>query len=197
MNTKVCAKCKKEKLTEDFCQSLSKPGVALSLCKGCGEKALERTRAQSAARKKRKALREANKEYFDEKRRKAFGGVLPEERKESASNREKTKAGLPMNRYSKEEREKRQSGLLYSKDRQEKQKAATPSWLTEEHRRAIEDIYKTAKLCQRVTGSEYHVDHIVPVRGKNVCGLHVPWNLQILPSRVNLVKSNSFEGGWS
>jgi len=169
MNTKVCTKCKKEKLIKDFCQSISKPGVPLSLCKGCGGKALERTRAQSAARKKRKALREANKEYFDEKRRKAFGGVLPEEREESSNSRKKSKAALPVNRYSKEEREKRQSGIMYSKDRQEKQKVATPKWLTEEHLRAIEDIYKTAKLCQKVTGSDYHVDHIVPIRGKNVC----------------------------
>jgi hypothetical protein len=67
---------------------------------------------------------------------------------------------------------------------------ATPSWLTEEHHEQIKLIYAHAKECEVLTGDSYHVDHIVPLQGESVSGLHVPWNLQVLPADLNIAKSN-------
>lgn len=66
----------------------------------------------------------------------------------------------------------------------------TPAWLTKEQLKQIEDIYALARDCKVTTGEPYEVDHIVPIRGNNVCGLHVPWNLQVLPRDLNAAKGN-------
>jgi len=77
-----------------------------------------------------------------------------------------------------------------------KRKAAkiqrTPSWLTEIDFERIGNEYKLAALLTKVTGSSWHVDHIVPLQGKIVSGLHVPSNLRVLPAKENISKSNSF-----
>lgn len=68
-------------------------------------------------------------------------------------------------------------------------KQAQPVWAD---RKAIRDIYLLAQIFTETTGVPHHVDHIVPLRGKNICGLHVETNLQILTASDNLAKSNSF-----
>lgn len=64
---------------------------------------------------------------------------------------------------------------------------ATPPWV---NLGAIESVYAEAAKKTRETGIVHHVDHIVPLRGKTVCGLHVPWNLQVLPATENARKAN-------
>lgn len=67
---------------------------------------------------------------------------------------------------------------------------ATPKWLTKEQLAEIEWFYTTAKELQWLSEEPLEVDHIIPLQGKNVCGLHVPWNLQILPKSLNISKFN-------
>ena len=70
---------------------------------------------------------------------------------------------------------------------------ATPSWLTEEDFKKIETEYSLAVWTSLVMASSYHVDHIVPLQGKTVCGLHVPWNLRVIPATVNISKGNRID----
>lgn len=64
-----------------------------------------------------------------------------------------------------------------------------PPWLTDEHWKQISAFYVEARRLTEETGIVHHVDHIHPLRGKTVSGLHVPWNLQILTAADNMKKS--------
>jgi hypothetical protein len=69
---------------------------------------------------------------------------------------------------------------------------AIPSWLSDEQQQQINNIYKECKEITMQTGVQHHVDHIIPIHGKTVSGLHVPENLQILTASENCSKKNSF-----
>lgn len=58
----------------------------------------------------------------------------------------------------------------------------------------IKCVYKKCQDKIEYTNKIHHVDHIIPLTHKNVCGLHVPWNLQILPAAENCSKNNKFDG---
>jgi len=67
---------------------------------------------------------------------------------------------------------------------------ATPKWLTTEQKLEIRLQYRLAIELSRTTKQRYAVDHIIPIQGEEVCGLHVPWNLRVITQEENLKKSN-------
>jgi hypothetical protein len=68
-----------------------------------------------------------------------------------------------------------------------------PNWLTDDDHWLIKEIYDLAVLRSTMTGIKWHVDHIVPLQGRTVSGLHVPWNLQVIPAVENISKGNRFD----
>lgn len=72
--------------------------------------------------------------------------------------------------------------------------AATPAWLTSTHQAEIAKAYAMREKISAITGIEHHVDHVIPLNGVRVCGLHVPWNLQVIPAKDNMKKSNKVTG---
>lgn len=68
-------------------------------------------------------------------------------------------------------------------------KQATPAWA---NKWFMAQAHELAKLRTKITGFKWHVDHIVPLKGKTVCGLHVESNLQVIPASLNLKKGHRY-----
>lgn len=164
---KTCTKCKEVKpLTEFY-----KKGKE-SQCKTC--------------------MKKRQHEYAYPNKDAGHGNKSSERRKAAQAryrekNREKIRA--LQRRYVKENLPK---VLARTRKYQLAKKKATPEWLTKEQLRQIEAFYVEAEMMRKTTGLKYEVDHIVPISGKEVKGLHVPWNLQIINRTDNRKKFNKY-----
>ena len=76
--------------------------------------------------------------------------------------------------------------------RQTAKQNALPAWLSKGQLSEMEELDTTAALLTRHSDEPYQVDHIIPLLGKGVCGLHVPWNLQIMTGCANRKKRNYY-----
>lgn len=83
--------------------------------------------------------------------------------------------------------EKQFRNRLRSNVRNAQIKMATPAWA---NKREIARVFRDAKQQTEFTGIAHQVDHIIPVRSKVVCGLHIPANLRVVPAKINARKSN-------
>lgn len=69
----------------------------------------------------------------------------------------------------------------------------TPAWLTASDLLHIKCKYQLAAMLNRSTNEQWHVDHIIPLHGQIVSGLHVPSNLQIITAKENQLKNSKYE----
>lgn len=118
-------------------------------------------------------------------------------RKSAEAHREKNRQRLA--KYREENREKDLASkraynernphkvLANCRKRQASKALATPSWA---NLFFIEEAYHLAKVRSKVVGTKWEVDHIVPLRSKLVCGLHVEHNLAVVPRKLNQAKGN-------
>ena len=104
-----------------------------------------------------------------------------------------------MRSYQKEYRQTDTSKITraaYQRKRYANKTGACPKWLSCFDNEYIKHIYKQCRMITKLTDIQHHVDHIVPLRGKTVSGLHVPWNLQIITAESNIKKGNKWETEW-
>jgi hypothetical protein len=184
---KQCSKCKEVKVTSDFVKNKSSKDGLTSACKPCrnASQRLNWSRDPERHRNYGKKYVETNRERVYKRRsahQKSHREVWNQRAKQwRDANPDRVKCYL--NRYKPKMKETKAL-------RRAAEINATPAWLTKEQRHEIKTMYKTATHMSEFHEVEFHVDHIEPLRGKASCGLHVPWNLQILTKVENLRKSN-------
>lgn len=146
--------------------------------------ATRKWRAKNPERKRQiqRDWRAANAERLKERRRQNYAANAEHNREKQRQWRVRNKDRLNEWRA---EWARRNAGTVNAKNarRHAAKLQATPAWA---NRVEIRAIYEAAALL----GPAFHVDHIVPLRSKRVCGLHCEANLRIIPAALNASKHN-------
>jgi hypothetical protein len=109
-------------------------------------------------------------------------------------NNGKEKQKTESRRKTKREWRKKNKGRVnsWTARRYAAKKQRTPTWLTQDDFWLMEEAYTLAVLREKTTKIKWSVDHIVPMQGDTVSGLHVPNNLRVIPLLANSEKSNKW-----
>jgi hypothetical protein len=201
MLLKMCNKCQCEKPISEFGKDRARYDGLTYRCLEC-RKAANKTQSDVIRAQKRNHY-ERNKELLLSRKRESYLG-----------NAEKKRMYQRAYAAARPEETKLKSKLFYAKNpdyykqfrqkypdrinaKEVKRKTAkmnrTPPWLTEDDFWLIEQAYNLAAKRTQMFGFSWHVDHIIPLQGKIVSGLHVPCNLQVIPGSINTSKQNKFE----
>jgi 5-methylcytosine-specific restriction endonuclease McrA len=134
--------------------------------------------AKRAEKPKSEASKAAGKRYYEKNREAVIARAAARPAHEVRQYKNQHKANNP--EYYK----------ALTSVRKRRHRNATPKWVTPEQKLAIRQLYLEAMKLTKLTGERYVVDHIVPLINPDVCGLHLPWNLQVMTQEENLKKSN-------
>lgn len=190
---KKCKKCSKNKSLEEFSINSKQKDGRATYCKLCFNEYYKSYRKINLNKKKL-----SEKLYYDKNRE----DILVKKRVYRKDNNEKIKIKKKVfynsnkssiNARTKDWREKNPGQVKANNiKRLVREIKATPKWLTKEQMEEINAFYFLSKELAWLNqdGKPHHVDHIIPLQGKNVCGLHVPWNLQLLSAKDNMIKGN-------
>ena len=161
---KYCSICKSEKLLSEFHKDSSTSSGYKTACKPCNNAKRKMRYHQNPYDKEYKALpenREWHKKYSKEYRQKNYEKVRKVISVWSLKNKDKNLAKTLRYKY--------------------KKMNATAGWDAELTEFVTQEAIHLAKLREEITGFKWDVDHIYPLQGKEVCGLHVWNNLQVIP----------------
>lgn len=180
MREKLCRKCGETKPVSEFPKDRNRSDGLHSNCKACRVAQSvdwERRNAERRAAYKRK-LRAESPSYAETGRAysQSYRATYPERARASV------KAYALRNPH---------SVVQSSANRRARAKVATPKWGLDEFDRFVkEEAARLAKRRNQATGIDWHVDHIEPLQGKLVSGLHIWNNLQVIPASINFSKGN-------
>lgn len=179
LTSKTCRKCKVERPLFDFCKDAKRKDGLQPYCKLCQNAYRQANKARI------EAYREQNRDYYREKNA-AWRAANADKVKERNASQYRESREQNIRRVREWQQANPDKHCEIQVRRYASIKSSQPAWTD---RDAIARVYKTAAE-MRKSGFDVHVDHIIPLRSKLVCGLHVPANLQIIDRKVNLVKNN-------
>lgn len=181
---KICKKCTKEKEIDDFYRKHDTPDGRARVCKLCDN---ERNKVRQKSEKYKTNRLTYYRKYVESNKEKLklyFHQYFKDHREEYRARERKWRKNNP-------ERSKELGRKNFQKpSRKKKHKANQAMRRAIKLKAIIPGFDEEVKLIYQNCPIGYEVDHIVPLRGKNVCGLHVPWNLQYLTVEENRKKGN-------
>ena len=180
---KNCNKCNEIKPYEMFTKEKSVSDGFSRWCKPCKKEHKDAWYVRNAESECKKAM-QYHYENYDKNKEKISERVIKWQRENKEKYAEKSK------RCYEKTKDKR---FAYAAFKRATKRNAVPKWISGQLKQEIQKFYVEARLKTRDTGTKYEVDHIVPLMGKEVCGLHVPWNLRVITQFENRSKQNRFE----